>query len=140
MSQQEHAAEDQSNLDSESFDQSRPDSQTAEQSHLETSTSDLSDHGLSTSEEAYVVVPEGVLLQHVSDETVLLHLPSGTYFGLDPIGTRMLDLALELANSNSVISALEAEYEAERATLEHDLEYLLKDLADKGLIIRPDSA
>lgn len=93
----------------------------------------------SPSKSTYVFVPEGVLLQHVSDETVLLHLESGTYFGLDPIGTRMLDLALEFADAESVVSALEEEYEAERATLAHDLEYLLNDLADKGLIIRPDA-
>lgn len=88
---------------------------------------------------AYVCVPDGVLLQHISDETVLLHLGSGTYFGLDPIGTRMLDLALELEDADAVVTALESEYEAERDTLAHDLEYLLNDLADKGLILRPDA-
>lgn len=94
---------------------------------------------VSSTRAAYVCVPDGVLLQHISDETVLLHLGSGTYFGLDPIGTRMLDLALELDDAEAVVTALEAEYEAERDTLAHDLEYLLNDLAEKGLILRPDA-
>ena len=84
----------------------------------------------------YVSVPDDVLLQHVSDETVLLHLTTGTYFGLDPIGTRMLDLAIELSDEEAVVEALESEYEAERDTLAHDLEHLLSDLAGKSLIVR----
>lgn len=86
-------------------------------------------------EAAHACVPDGVLLQHVSDETVLLHLGSGTYYGLDPIGTRMLDLALELPDAEAIVTALEAEYDADRDRLAHDLDHLLGDLVGKGLIV-----
>ena len=38
------------------------------------------------------VVPPQVLARVVGEETVLLHLDSGTYFGLDPVGTRAWQL------------------------------------------------
>lgn len=84
----------------------------------------------------YVSVPEGVLLQHVADETVLLHLESGVYYGLEPVGTRMLDLSCELPDADAIVAELLAEYDATAEVLRRDLEGLLVDLADKGLVER----
>ena len=45
--------------------------------------------------ESRVRIPESVLFQELDGEAVLLHLESGVYFGLDPIGTRMWHLLEE---------------------------------------------
>ena len=85
----------------------------------------------------HVALPDAVLLRHVAGEAVLLHLPSGTYYGLEPIGTRMLTLALQLADAAAVVAALEAEYDAEPERLAGDLETLMAELAEAGLVVRP---
>ncbi len=87
----------------------------------------------------YVSVPEGVLCQHVADEMVLLHLESGVYYGLEPIGTRMLDLACELPGLDEVVRQLASEYDAAHEVLAHDLEKLMDELESKGLIERKEA-
>jgi hypothetical protein len=39
-----------------------------------------------------VVIPERLLVQQLNCETVILDLDSGTYFGLDEVGTRVWQL------------------------------------------------
>jgi len=85
-------------------------------------------------------VPDGVLLQHVADEIILLDLASGTYFGLDPIGSRMLDLMLLHGEVEDVLDALEAEYDASRATLARDLADLADQLREHGLVCQEGAA
>jgi hypothetical protein len=92
--------------------------------------------GEPTKDQGMVSVAANVLLQHVSDETVLLDLGSGTYFGLDPIGTRMLDLARTERDVEVVVAALELEYEATGERLRHDLHHLLDELVEAGLVTR----
>jgi hypothetical protein len=89
--------------------------------------------------EAEVAVPEGVLVQHVADETVLLHLESGMYYGLDAVGTRMLDLACSLPDDEAVVHQLAQEYDVSADVLQHDLADLLSQLVEKGLIVRRTS-
>ena len=71
----------------------------------------------------------------VADETVILHLGNGTYFGLDPIGARLwasLDAGKPLSE---LCEDILNEYEVDHATLEQDLTALLRELADNELII-----
>lgn len=84
-----------------------------------------------------VTVPDGVLVQHVADETVLLHLDRGMYYGLDPVGTRMLDLACALPDAEAVVAAVVAEYDTTADVAAGDLERLLDDLVAQGLVARP---
>ena len=83
-------------------------------------------------------VPAGVVVQKVGDETVLLNLDSGHYYGLDPVGTRMLELVRELSETTAVVSRLAQEYEAEADVLEKDLSELLGKLESNGLVRRAD--
>jgi hypothetical protein len=74
----------------------------------------------------------------IGEETVILDLESGTYFGLDPVGARMWQL---LAEGKSFIEARDAifdEYEVGRDQLEADLLALAGELADRRLIIVSD--
>jgi hypothetical protein len=85
-------------------------------------------------------IAPNVELQHVADESMLLETSSGTFFGLDAVGTRMLDLAVEVGDFDAAVDRLQEEYDAERAVLERDLERLLSELAAHRLIIRSDGA
>lgn len=76
----------------------------------------------------------GVLFRLVDDETVLVNLQSGSYFGLDPVGTRILQLIVERGSLMRVFDAMLAEYTVEPATLEQDLLALAAELRDRGLL------
>ena len=77
---------------------------------------------------------EEVLFQEVSGEAVLLDLASESYFGLDPVGTRIWALLNEDKSMGQVLDALLEEYEVDPGTLEADLEELLDKMLAAGLI------
>ena len=83
-----------------------------------------------------ISIPAQVMARQVGDETVILDLASGTYFGLDPIGARIWQLIGEGKSLGEVCEALLAEYEVSREQLQGDLERLLQELGSKGLISR----
>jgi hypothetical protein len=67
---------------------------------------------------------------------VLLDLESGTYYGLDEVGTRMLELVREHGSVEPVVAAMLHEYEVGEEQLRRDLEDLLDKLAEHGLVQR----
>ena len=81
-----------------------------------------------------ITIPAHVMARQVGDETVILDLAGGTYFGLDPIGARIWQLIGEGKALGEVCEALLAEYEVSRDQLEGDMERLLQELVGKGLI------
>ena len=81
-----------------------------------------------------VTIPEQVMARQVGEETVILDLVSGTYFGLDPVGARIWQLLGEGRMLAEVCESMLAEYEVTRDEIERDLTDLLAVLADKGLI------
>jgi hypothetical protein len=81
-----------------------------------------------------VRIPQEVLARQVGEETVMLDLAQGAYFGLDPVGARMWQLLAEGKTLAEVCDVVAAEYEAPRDTIERDLLALVEDLAAQGLI------
>jgi hypothetical protein len=81
-----------------------------------------------------VTIPAEVMARQVGEETVILDLASGTYFGLDPVGARIWQLLSEGRALAEVCEAMLAEYEVSRDEIERDLSELLDALVDKGLI------
>ena len=81
-----------------------------------------------------ITIPSQVIARRVGDETVILDLASGTYFGLDPIGARIWQLIGEGKSLGEICEALLAEYEVSREQLQGDLERLLQEMGGKGLI------
>ena len=73
----------------------------------------------------------------IGDETVILDLASGTYFGLDPVGARMWQLIEEGNTLSKVCDVLLEEYDVSREVLERDALALARDLAEKKLIGAP---
>jgi hypothetical protein len=81
-----------------------------------------------------VSIPPQVMARTVGDETVILDLASGTYFGLDPVGARIWELLGEGKTLSEVCGQMLEEYEVSREELERDALRLAKELADQGLV------
>lgn len=79
-------------------------------------------------------IPSTVMARQLGDETVILDLASGTYFGLEAVGARFWQLLTEGRSLKDSQDLLLQEYEVDAATLEADLERLLADLAGRGLL------
>jgi len=77
---------------------------------------------------------DDVLFQEVGGEAVLLNLASESYFGLDPVGTRIWVLLSEDGSLQRAFDLLCDEYEVEPAQLEADLLGLVEKLAESGLV------
>jgi hypothetical protein len=81
-----------------------------------------------------VAIPPEVMARQVGDETVILHLGSGNYFGLDPVGARVWQLLTEGKKPAEICDGMLSEYDVERADLERDVARLLQELVDHGLV------
>jgi hypothetical protein len=81
------------------------------------------------------IIPKDVMVRDVAGETVLLNLNTGTYFGLNEVGTRMW-YSLEQAGSvQEAFDTLISEYDVEPETLRKDLQKLIEDLVGHGLLV-----
>ena len=81
-----------------------------------------------------VVPSKNVLTQEVSGEMVLMDLSSEQYFGLDAVGTRVWNLLDQGTAPADLLSILLREYEVEQLQLESDIEELLGQLLEAGLV------
>lgn len=75
-----------------------------------------------------------VLCRELQGEAVLLDLDSQRYFGLDAVGTRIWQLLGQHGDEGAILDALEQEFDADRETLERDLQDFLQRLTEAGLI------
>ncbi len=80
------------------------------------------------------VVPPQVRARTVGEETVLLHLDSGTYFGLDPVGTRAWQLIQAGKSLSQACDTIIEEFDVSRQVLEQDVLALARDLVGKKLV------
>ena len=81
-----------------------------------------------------VYAPEHVLMRELDGESVLLNLDSETYFGLDQVGTRMWSLLTGAPSIQAAYDALLTEYDVTPDVLRQDMETLLGELLDHGLL------
>ena len=81
------------------------------------------------------VVHPSVVFRELDGEAVLLHLDTGVYFGLDPIGTRVWTLLLEHGSPAAVCERMLDEFEVSSDVLQSDVLRLFDELRDKGLVI-----
>lgn len=82
-----------------------------------------------------VSIPAQVMARTVGDETVILDLASGTYFGLDPVGARIWQLMGDDRSLAEICATMLEEYEVEREQLETDVLRLTGELLERGLVI-----
>ncbi len=86
--------------------------------------------------ETKIVIPSQVMSRQVGDETVILDLGSGMYFGLDPVGAKIWQLLSEGHQLDAVVSTLAAEYDVPEAQLRQDVNSLVSELVSRGLVLQ----
>ena len=84
--------------------------------------------------DAQVTIPDTVLFHDLGGEAVLLNLTTGTYFGLDPIGTRMWHLLTERRSLKAICETVLEEYGVDRQQLARDLLRFVQALTAQGLL------
>jgi hypothetical protein len=80
-------------------------------------------------------IPDDVAIRKMGDETILLNLVTGTYFGLDAVGSRFLELletSVEIAAAHRVMLQ---EFEVTAEVLEADLLRLAQEMCAKRLLV-----
>lgn len=81
-----------------------------------------------------IKISDDVVFRDLAGEAVILNLATGTYFGLDEVGTRIWHVLAEHGSKDKVIEVLLGEYEVEEGQLRHDVDELVQQLSDKGLV------
>ncbi len=89
---------------------------------------------MSCLKQANLKIPDQVVTRQVGDETVLPNLESGTYFGLDPVGSRFLELLRVESALAAVIARMLEEFDVTEARLEADLLRLSEEMLASGLL------
>jgi hypothetical protein len=91
-------------------------------------------------------MPDGISLKTVvvaskdnvscslGEEAAILHMRSGVYYGLDPVGARIWKLLDQPRSVEDLRSVILDEYDVEPAKCERDLLGLLEKLREEGLI------
>ncbi len=85
-------------------------------------------------EGARIEIPDSVLAREIDGEMVLLDLASESYFGLDDVGTRIWAALVEHGTLPKAREALIAEFDVDPAVLDRDLERLVGELKQHGLV------
>jgi ABC-type hemin transport system substrate-binding protein len=80
-------------------------------------------------------IPPQVISRLVDDETQLLDLESGTYFGLDGVGRRIWESVGNGLTLGETASVIESEYEVNIARAQSDVIEFALALVKKGLLI-----
>ncbi len=78
--------------------------------------------------------PEGVLVRQLGRESVLLNLDTESYFGLDDVGARMLDVLVASPGLDEAFATLLSEFDVDPAQLRSDLEAFVSRLERAGLV------
>ena len=89
---------------------------------------------MTTSFAARIAVAPDVMFRTVGDESVLLHLQSETYLGLDAMGTRMWTLLTASDSIQRAYESLLAEYDVNGEQLRRDLEEFVAKLVEHDLV------
>lgn len=80
-------------------------------------------------------ISEDAIARNVGGELVLMHLATGTYFGLNAVGARIWELTEDQPRSVAELrDAIAEEFDAPAETVEADVLALAAELAEHDLI------
>ena len=83
-----------------------------------------------------LIVPDEVVSREIGDETVLLDLAQGTYFGLATIGSEIWSkLEEDGITLEEACDLVLEKYDVDRETAENDIRALFADLLSNGLAV-----
>ena len=88
---------------------------------------------LAFSLESTFVLSKDAIVRDLDGEAVVLDLDSGTYFGLNPVGTRIWQLIERHGRLQTVLDQLCREYHAPQEEVERDLLTLIEQLVQARL-------
>ena len=79
-------------------------------------------------------IPPQVMSRLVGNETVLLDLESGIYFGLDGVGKRIWESIGDGLTLGETAAAVVSEYEVDEGQAQADVIEFARDLVERGLL------
>jgi hypothetical protein len=82
-----------------------------------------------------ILLQEDTLLREVKDEAVLLNLSTESYYTLNAVGARMLQTLTNSASIEQAYRTLLSDYDADNAVLKTDLQELIEQLLEHGLVV-----
>lgn len=71
----------------------------------------------------------------VADETLILHLVNGNYYGLDPVGTRIWEMIGEGVAPPDICRRIAVEYAVDVLIVESDARSFLSNLEAQGILV-----
>ena len=80
-------------------------------------------------------IPTQVMSRLVGDETVLLDLESGIYFGLDGVGKRIWESVAEGNDLGQAVAVIVTEFEVDEEQAQADVIEFASDLVTRGLLV-----
>jgi hypothetical protein len=83
-----------------------------------------------------VTASDVVHYRQFDDELLVLDLGTGSYFALNPVGTKMWNALVSGKSPAEVAADLASDYEADSEVLLRDCIALADDLIDRGLLKR----
>jgi hypothetical protein len=81
-----------------------------------------------------VIIPSQVLVNPMDDEIIVLDLASGTYFGLDPVGSHIWAFLSEGKTIAETCQGMLAKYDVSPNDIERDVVNLTNLLLTKNLV------
>jgi hypothetical protein len=75
---------------------------------------------------------------NLAGEAAILNLKNGVYYGLNPVGARIWSLIQEPRTIKEIRDTLLNEYDVDASSLQTDLDVLLGQFAENGLIEYPE--
>lgn len=82
-----------------------------------------------------VTVADDVVFRALGEESVILSLDTGLYFGLDPVGTRIWTLLAD-HDLGGVAETIHHEFDAELSVIQQDVLSLVEHLVAKHLVLQ----
>lgn len=78
---------------------------------------------------------EAAVDSRVGDEAVILNLESGTYFGLDPLGTRIWEQIKDGLLGNDICTVIAQEFDVSVEMVSDDARAFLAEMINQGILI-----
>lgn len=90
------------------------------------------------SKKSIVVIAPDQVSSELVDESVILNLKTGMYYGLNEVGASVWQLLQQPKSVADICDAILQEYEVDAAQCEADVLALLKDMIEAQLVVVKD--
>jgi hypothetical protein len=90
--------------------------------------------GIAITPGARIVLSDEQVSAELTGETVILSMRDGQYYGLDRVGTHVWRLLREPITVRALVESVVASFDVPADRASSDLQALLAELADRGLI------